>query len=259
MDSGICTISIIPVRAEPSHKSELITQLLFGELYKILEYYETWIKIKTVFDSFEGWIDAKQGKNLCDEEFDFLVDHNNAVTSDLVQNLFNKSTQTNLQVVMGSSLPNLKFDTAHISLVEYIVNSESIRIPAPTNGSEIVDVALKYLNAPYLWGGRTPFGTDCSGFTQIVMKICGIPVFRNASQQSVQGTTVDFISEGMPGDLVYFENIENQIVHTGILINNQTIIHASGKVRIDPIDHEGIFNHDMKCYSHKLRLIRRFV
>ncbi|NTW32657.1 MAG: C40 family peptidase, partial [Bacteroidetes bacterium] len=124
---------------------------------------------------------------------------------------------------------------------------------------KIVENAYMYLDAPYLWGGRSPFGIDCSGFVQMVYKLIGIRLPRDASQQASQGTTINFLSEAVPGDIAFFDNEDGIIVHTGIIINNGQIIHASGRVRIDNLDHEGIFQVKTKKYTHKLRLIKRII
>jgi cell wall-associated NlpC family hydrolase len=123
----------------------------------------------------------------------------------------------------------------------------------------LIDTAFLYLNSPYLWGGRTPFGIDCSGYSQIVYRMCGVDLPRDASQQAEVGDRLSFIEEATPGDLAFFDNNEGRITHVGILLGDNKIIHASGKVRVDRIDHQGIFNDEMHDYSHHLRLITRVI
>jgi cell wall-associated NlpC family hydrolase len=116
-----------------------------------------------------------------------------------------------------------------------------------------------YLNAPYLWGGKTPFGIDCSGFTQMVYKLNGYNIYRDASQQATQGEALSFIEESEPGDLAFFDNNEGSITHVGIIMKDNYIIHAHGCVRIDRLDHTGIFNNEMNTHTHKLRVIKRII
>jgi len=259
MTQGICILSVVPVHSEPSDKSEIVSQLLFGEMFHVTELIGSWLKIRTVFDDYEGWIDKKQSCLLTADEFAVLNKDNTCVATDIVQLICNKTLNFYFPIVMGSSLPSLSEKNMIIAGYEYAYESECTNTLTKINGAKITEYAKQYLNAPYMWGGKTPFGIDCSGLTQVVMKLCGIHISRDAAQQSQQGKAVDFISEAMPGDLAFFENDENQIIHTGIILFNQKIIHASGKVRIDEIDHEGIFNNDLHCYTHKLRFIRRFV
>ena len=123
----------------------------------------------------------------------------------------------------------------------------------------LINNALIFLNAPYLWGGRTPFGIDCSGFTQIVYRLQGINIPRDAHQQAEVGNTLSFIEESQEGDLAFFDDSEGEITHVGIIMNNNNIIHASGKVRIDKLDQQGIFNIEKKIHTHKLRIIKSIV
>jgi len=116
-----------------------------------------------------------------------------------------------------------------------------------------------YLHAPYVWGGRSPFGIDCSGFTQMAYKIAGIQLLRDASQQATQGETISFISDARPGDLLFFDDEEGFITHTGILMPDSRVIHASGRVRVDKVDHQGIFDQESGKYTHKLRLIKKIL
>jgi cell wall-associated NlpC family hydrolase len=133
------------------------------------------------------------------------------------------------------------------------------KINVKPNKSNIVATAFLYLNAPYLWGGKTPFGVDCSGFTQMVYKLNGINLNRDASQQATQGEALSFIEESEPGDLAFFDNAEGEIIHVGIIMENNYIIHAHGKVRIDRLDHSGIYNAERQIHTHKLRVIKKIV
>ena len=138
------------------------------------------------------------------------------------------------------------------------MNFEPLQINFEQALNNVVENAMFFQHAPYLWGGRTLFGIDCSGFVQIVFKLAGIKLLRDASQQALQGDTVHFLPEVQPGDVAFFDNEEGRIIHVGILLNNKEIIHASGQVRIDLIDDQGIFNVELNRYSHKLRIIKRF-
>lgn len=127
-----------------------------------------------------------------------------------------------------------------------------------TNDS-IADTAMKFINSPYIWGGRLPSGLDCSGFTQLVYKIQGTPIPRDSWQQAEKGKIIDFIDQAEPGDLVFFDNDRGKIAHVGMILSRGLVIHASGRVRIDSIDHHGIFKPEINGYSHKLRTIKRIL
>jgi gamma-D-glutamyl-L-lysine dipeptidyl-peptidase len=269
MEFGICLQSVIPVRAVPSHKSEMVNQVLFGEQYRVLQKDNGWLMIRQSFDNYEGWISAKQHHALEEQEFIRLFDMDATVTIDLVQLLSNETRQTILPILLGSTLPG--FDGRHFTVsketysFEGLINGSTLFEKAVTPKERlkakqsIIDDALLYLNAPYLWGGRTPFGIDCSGFVQMVYKLKKIPLLRDASQQASQGEPLNFVSEAEPGDLAFFDNEEGNIIHAGIIMDRNRIIHASGRVRVDIIDHEGIYNEEEQRYTHKLRIIKRIV
>jgi cell wall-associated NlpC family hydrolase len=127
------------------------------------------------------------------------------------------------------------------------------------SASNINYITRQFLNVPYLWGGKTPFGIDCSGFSQIVVRCIGINLHRDAYQQAEQGKVVSFLEEVQTGDLAFFDNEEGRITHVGIMLNSHSIIHASGKVRLDNIDSYGILDAENRNYSHKLRIIKRLL
>lgn len=256
MDKGICILPMIPVRERPSDKSQMINQLLFGDIVQIKDRYKNWLFTVTFHDGYAGWVDEKQisfppssfVEQIESEEPVFL-------TGKYVEAFAENGNK--LSLTMGSRLPKFDGYTFHINDSEYRIASETAVLLGKRPPEVIINMAKKYLGSPYLWGGRSCFGNDCSGFTQIVYRICGHKLHRDASQQAEQGKLISFVEEAKAADLAFFENEEGTIVHVGIMLNNHQIIHSSGQVRIDTIDHVGIFNESAKKYSHKLRFIKR--
>ncbi len=256
MPFGICNLSIVPLRLEPSDASEMVNQVVFGEHFEVLEKAKKWSKIRLNFDGYEGYIDNKQyaeisqkdhltlsneDKNYAGELIDFITDNNNNLTT----------------IPLGANLPFFNKNGIKINNTSYLYEGKTYSKQLPK--SAIIEIAFMFLNVPYLWGGKSPFGIDCSGFTQTVYKLCGYNLLRDAKQQATQGEVLSFIEESEPGDLAFFDNNEGIITHVGIIMNDYNIIHAHGKVRIDKLDHSGIYNVDTQQHSHKLRVIKRFI
>ncbi len=251
---GICNLSVIPLRAEPSDKSEIISQVLFGEHFKISQFDRQWVKIVLHFDAYEGWVDSKQFQIIDEADYNFLSFQKPSLSYDLVNYVSNKNNDL-FAIMLGSSLGFIE----NISVNKLNFAFEGNAISGIKAKNELIKTAFLYLNAPYLWGGKTPFGIDCSGFTQMVYKLCGYNLLRDASQQATQGEALSFIEESEPGDLAFFDNAEGTIIHVGIIMADNYIIHASGKVRIDRLDHLGIFNIDSTKHTHKLRVIKKIL
>lgn len=256
MSYGICNLSIVPVRIEPSDKSEMVSQLLFGEHFKVLEIQKKWSKIRIAYDNYEGWIDTNQYLLLSEEKYLEMEESNSALAAELIDFVTNEN-ESFLTITIGASLPFYKDKKLKLGPVNYRYEGQVFNVNQPKE--TLIEIALKFLNAPYLWGGKTPFGIDCSGFTQMVYKLCGYKLLRDAGQQATQGEVLSFIEESEPGDLAFFDNEEGVIVHVGIIMNDNYIIHAHGKIRIDRIDHSGIFNVDTQRHTHKLRVIKKII
>lgn len=249
MQYGICQLSIVSLRFEPSDKSELVSQVLYGEVFKVIEHRKKWSKIRLAFDNYEGWIDNKQFVFINKEEYDDIAKSKPILSTDLVEFVEDNSKQL-YPIPIGSSLNGL-------SLLNHSHDGNTTSVISPK--SELIKTAFLYLNAPYLWGGKTPFGIDCSGFTQMVYKLNGHKLLRDASLQASQGEALSFIEESEPGDLAFFDNAEGDIVHVGIIMEDNYIIHAHGKVRIDRLDHSGIYNIEKNSHTHKLRVIKKII
>lgn len=246
----------MPLRAAPADQSEMISQLLFGDYFTILEKENEWIKIALDFDNFEGYIDHKQYVEISASEFLKLKESEHNYTAQVID--FTTNTKQDLCTIpLGAHLPYYNKNTFYLNNETYHFDGATLKGCLPK--SEILQKAYIYLNSPFLWGGKTPFGIDCSGFTQMVYKLCGYKLLRNASAQATQGEVLSFIEESEPGDLAFFDNDEGEIIHVGIILNNYTIIHAHGKVRIDNLDHSGIFNADLQKHTHKLRVIKKII
>ncbi|KPH12304.1 C40 family peptidase [Chryseobacterium sp. ERMR1:04] len=238
MNKGICIVTVAPVRAENSDKAEIVTEILFGESADILEVNKNWTKIKMHYDGYEGWMDTKQIRPVTDEE---LANRKvTLITEDFSSVLMNDG-KTLLSMGSEVEFPAVASRRSHDT-------RESIAL-----------TAKEFLNVPYLWGGKSFFAVDCSGFTQLVYKVHHVKLPRDASQQAEVGETLSFVEESQPGDLAFFENADGKIIHVGIMLDNQRIIHASGKVRIDTLDSTGIFNKELNQHTHKLRVIKSII
>lgn len=251
---GICNLANIPLRIEPSDRSEILSQVLFGEHFKIIERHNQWVKIKLFFDNYEGWVDEKQFKILSQADYTKLSNEEIVLNADLINYITNDSHFL-MPIPLGSSLSFLKFP--EINTDKYIF--DGLKFSGQNKKSDIIATSHLYLNAPYLWGGKTPFGIDCSGFTQMVYKLNGYKLLRDAKQQVNQGEPLSFIEESEPGDLAFFDNDEGNIIHVGIIMQNNYIIHACGRIRIDRLDHSGIFNAELNRHTHKLRVIKKII
>ena len=250
MQFGICNLSIVPLRFEASDKSELVSQVLYGEFFKVLEQRKKWSRIRLAFDKYEGWIDNKQYIEITEEQYQSYTSiKEQPLSTDLVEFIQDKDEQL-YPIPLGSTLVGLE-------LLEHTYDGE--RTLGEQSKENLISTAFLYLNAPYLWGGKTPFGIDCSGFTQMVYKLNGFHLLRDASQQATQGDALSFIEESEPGDLAFFDNAEGHIIHVGIIMKDNYIIHAHGKVRIDRLDHTGIYNAERRTHTHKLRVIKKIV
>jgi hypothetical protein len=258
MKIGICEISYIPLRVGMSHKSEMLNQILFGECFEILIHRHDWTKVRLIHDDYEGWIDTSV--------IDYIIEKEDVSKDYIFEGLICNENQTEIR--LGSKQKTIIPIGAVVSvgdkgLSEFSIGSNKYSFdnskfsPIHKNKRKfIVQKSQEMLNTPYLWGGRTAFGLDCSGFSQLLYRLVGCNIPRDASKQIGLGTTLSFLSEANPGDLAFFDNDEGDIVHVGVIIDSANIIHASGKVRIDTIDHQGIYNKHIKRYTHKLRLVK---
>ena len=256
--TGISLIPQIPLRADKSHRSEMTSQILFGETYQIIDESDKWIYVKTDFDSYNGWIDKQQFTELIDME----PPHN------ILSNKYIKISDNfgnNFIISSGSRLPNIVENNNFIlnnriysidfenKTNSFSTSTANCNIIDYTTSKSIISKAREFLGSSYLWGGLTFMGFDCSGFVQTVFKVNGINLPRDSSQQVTLGQSINIIQETKGGELAFFGD-EESISHVGILLDNSHIIHCSGIVRIDMIDNTGIFNG--KEYTHKLRTIK---
>lgn len=256
MKYGICLIAAAPLRLSPDDRSEMVSQLLFGELVEILETKEKWLSVRLMHDNYIGWISRGQIIIISDNDFENLNNATKWVSTDLVQVLENKTKNTSFLVSGGSTFYDCNEAGFTLLGAEYVYHG-AMNMIKDFDRDLLVNSAMMFLHCPYLWGGRSALGIDCSGLTQLVYKIAGKYILRDASQQATQGEIINLIHEALPGDLLFFDNNEGIINHVGILLDNEHILHAHQKVRIDKIDHQGIFNTEIKKYSHKLRLVKR--
>lgn len=248
MQYAICNLGIVPLRAEPSHTSEMLSQLLYGETFKILEERAKWSRIRTFFEGLEAWVENKQLFRIEEDEYQRISSEAPQLSADLVE--FVTGENQLIPIPLGSVLNGIDLLTH---------NHNGNTTTGILEKSRLIDTAFLYLSAPYLHGGRTPFGIDASGFTQMVYKLHGYKLFRHAAEQAQQGDSLSFIEESEPGDLAFFDSPEGIINHVGIIMSDNYIIHADGRIRLDRIDHSGIYNAEIRRHTHKLRVIKKII
>lgn len=252
MKTGICLLSSVPMRKDASHRSEMVSQLLFGDLYDITEQSGSWLKIICMEDQYEGWIDADQSYMIDETERERILKSARFFSGELITPLIRENDNTIIQLSFGSVLYNIE---------TFSIGGHRFRCPFPVSVEkfsnpihQIVFNARKCLHAPYLWGGKTVFGFDCSGFVQVIYRMSGISLPRDASQQRLAGNEISF-ADKQTGDLAFFG--EEKITHVGIVTDDNQIIHCSGMVRTDKLQPEGILRIHDKAITHPLKCIQR--
>jgi hypothetical protein len=261
MFNGIVNQSLAAVRREPFERSEMVNQLLFGEIFTILENFKGWLRVSVQHDGYEGWIDEKLCMVLDSEQIEWASLPNVCSVSTRLFSAKRRDSEYPVRLCPASSLYFYNPSDGSFRLGEelYQTFSQPIDDYGANKRDNLVELAKTYVNAPYLWGGRSPYGIDCSGLMQVLFKMIGVSLPRDSGQQVGLGKTVDFISMAQPGDLAFFDNEEGSITHVGMIFPNGHIIHSSGYVKLDKVDHQGIFSIKTKTYTHKLRVIKNML
>lgn len=249
MPYGICHLSVVPLRNSAGESGELNNHVLFGEHFRILESRKYWSRVQLPHDQTEGWLNNEQFRPLEETAYTALQNAAGLYSNQLIAHCCGKGSDLT-PVLLGSAVNGCK-----PLQLEFEGNSSSGKKERPA----LIETALQYLNAPFLQGGRSPFGIDAGGFTQMVYRINGHSLDRTPATQAKQGEVLSFIEESDAGDLAFFDNDEGEIIHVGMIMGDNYIVHAHGKVRIDRIDHTGIFNRDTGRYSHQLRMIKKMI
>ncbi len=255
---GICNQTLIQVRLEPSEKSEMVSQILFGETYLILEKFQKWYRVQNMYDSYQGWINSSLHIPLSELSYNKLIKEIPVILDKPISYARQLSKDGVYWLLAGSAVYGLKGKTFSIEKEIFTLDA----VPEDNSNKPVrefmAQLAISMLNIPYLWGGRSTFGIDCSGLSQLIYKIAGLSLRRDAKDQFKQGLEIS-LENTKPCDLAFFGNDDSSITHVGIVLSDSRIVHASGKVRIDNLDCQGIFNNIQKEYSHKLIGIRSYL
>lgn len=256
---GICLLDVVPARKTTDDTSEQVTQIIFGDAFKILQYSEDkqWILIENAFDQYQGWIHTQQAKEISQAYFEKYLQTTHQVAAELNGYIISDKIKT--IVPIGATLPFYENGFILIDNEKLKFEGKTKKVDIKEDKVALVQSAKKYLEVPYLWGGKSPKGIDCSGFSQMVFKLNGYNLPRDSYQQAEKGTKIS-LEDAKVGDLAFFQRKqegEGRVIHVGIYLGDGKIIHADGKVRINQLDKTGIFRDDLDKYSHFLKFLRR--
>lgn len=267
--------SVVPVRTEPSEGAEQSTQLLFGEICRIMQSLPRWYKIHNESDGEEGYVDYKMITPMSDDEYQRYTTTLKSATARVMLPMTFAVSENNGQTIpltLGTLLPNYADGQFEVLGVRFRIDSAAVAAePLPLNPTTLMQVMRFMLNTPYLWGGKNALGMDCSGMTQTVLSLFGIRLPRNAAQQASCGTAVRELQEAHAGDLVFFDHADSDcsntepnnckgdvhISHVGILLDSERVVHCSGRVKVERIDQRGIYGAEQQLYTHHLAAIKR--
>jgi cell wall-associated NlpC family hydrolase len=255
---AICKLSIAPVRSSASHRSEMRSQLLFGEVVRVLETKDRqWAHILQPEDGFSGWVATNQLRAITAEEAEhYQTDF--AFALELYQPILARDHF--LPVSFGARLP--AFDGMHFRFGEerYTFSGQAVFAKDIAPKPELViKLARKLLNVPFLWGGRTPLGIDAPALVQLAFQVTGVNLPRTVEAQVNCGEPVDFVQQSQAADLAFFDALGGRVNHTGLILPGSRILHCYERVRIDAIDHYGIYNFELGRYTHRLRIVKRLL
>ena len=256
MPNAVCLLPVIPIRKEPSHRSEMVSQLLFGEYAITGEEKDEFVFVKVDYDGYQGWVQAKQLIVVESKEVLMPIAYTAGFATPVAKNssMLHVPYATPVFAEAGKDFTIAGHSLSFLAQPQQLLQKDERKLTAET----LAAAYQPYLNAPYLWGGKSVWGTDCSGFTQQVFKLFGVKLLRDAYLQAEQGKSVPFLAQAQLGDLAFFQNEKGRVTHVGIVLKDGRIVHASGEVRINVLDEKGILNSDTNRHTHTMHSIRRF-
>jgi hypothetical protein len=243
---GVCRLSIVSVRKEPTHLSAQITQLLFGDHYQVMAESEDkkWLYIQIHFDQSRGWIHSKQHHFITKEYYDQINTVDFKITTDVCATILYKKVP--LSIVIGSVVPISQSELFRME-EQFAFNGEAKSIAQKRDVEFLCAVAMSYLNAPEQEGGRTAFGIDGAGLVQSIYRLAGYTLVRDFFKwpSLYQATSLP-----QKGDIVILR--QGDIKSVGCMVDRDKVIHVDGKVRIDLKNGDGLYNSETNTISHRI-------